>query len=227
MKGAPALSSPSTRPGLPRVGQEDASDYLRAIRRRIAAGPWPVAIPIATAGTLYVLRMPATYLVTARIEIKAPKIDSHIAMIVTEGELSRADATDEKYIPDTLAMLNDKGLAKETLRDQALGLPPPALEGDPAGRAGLQDQDPADPPVAPLRRHPRRHRPRPDHSDAQPAPEQVPRSGPTARVATPTKRPSRTPRPWRESSPGSWTSSSSTSPRWSRRAPTSRRAAGA
>ncbi len=106
------------------------SDYLRAIRRRI----WlalAVAIPIATAGTLYVLRMPATYLVTARIEIKAPKIDSHIAMIVTEGELSRGDATDEKYIPDTLAMLNDKGLAEETLRDQALGLPPSALEGDP------------------------------------------------------------------------------------------------
>jgi polysaccharide biosynthesis transport protein len=106
------------------------SDYLRAIRRRI----WlvlAVAIPIATAGTLYVLRMQAVYLVTARIEIKAPKVDPNIAMIVGRGEMSRAESADEKYIPDTLARLNDKGFAEEVLRNRALALPDSALEGDP------------------------------------------------------------------------------------------------
>jgi polysaccharide biosynthesis transport protein len=108
------------------------SDYLRAIRRRI----WlalAIAIPLGTLGTLLVLRMPANYLVTARIEIKAPKVDANIAQILARHDTFRGDATDEKYIPDTLAMLNDKGLAAETLWDRALGLPPSALEGDPAG----------------------------------------------------------------------------------------------
>ncbi len=52
--------------------------------------------------------------------------------IVTRGELGQGDASDEKYIPDTLAMLNDKSLAEEVVRDPRLGLPASALEGDPA-----------------------------------------------------------------------------------------------
>ena len=113
------------------------SDYLRAVRRRI----WLIlalALPIATAGTLYVLRMQSIYLVTARIEIKAPKVDPVIASIVTRSDLSRGDSTDEKYIPDTLAMLNDKGLAEKVLRDPALGLPPSALAGDPAAELAMK-----------------------------------------------------------------------------------------
>jgi succinoglycan biosynthesis transport protein ExoP len=114
-----------------------ASDYLRAVRRRI----WLVlalALPLATAGTLFVLRLPATYLVTARIEVKPPKIDQQIALILTKGELSRTDATDEKYIPDTVAMLNDKGLAKKTLLDPALGLPSSAADDDAATDLALK-----------------------------------------------------------------------------------------
>ena len=113
------------------------SDYLRAVRRRI----WLIlalALPISTAGTLYVLKMQSIYLVTARIEIKAPKVDPAIAQIVTRSDLSRGDSTDEKYIPDTLAMLNDKGLAEKVLRDPALGLPPSALEGDPAAELAMK-----------------------------------------------------------------------------------------
>ena len=107
-----------------------ASDYLRAIRRRI----WlvlAVAIPIATAGTLYVLRMQAVYLVSARIEIKPPQVDPAIAQIVGRGDMARGESADEKYIPDTLALLNDKGFALDVLRDRYLGLPDSALEGDP------------------------------------------------------------------------------------------------
>ena len=108
-----------------------ASDYLRAIRRRI----WlalAVAIPIATAGTLYVLRMPPVYLVTARIEVKPPKVDPVVRDLITRGGMGHGEAADEKYVPNTMAMLNSKSLAEEVVNDRALGLPPSALEADPA-----------------------------------------------------------------------------------------------
>ena len=106
-------------------------DYLRAVRRRI----WlilAVALPVGTAGTLVVLRLPPVYKVTSRIEIKAPKVDPAIAQIVSRGETMRSDSTDEKYIPDTLAMLNNKGLAERVLADQALGLSPSESDSDAA-----------------------------------------------------------------------------------------------
>ena len=119
-------------PGPSPASVKTPSDYLRAIRRRI----WlvlAVAIPIATAGTLYVLRMQPIYSVSATIEIKPPRVDPLIQGLISRGEASRGEATDEKYIPDTLAMLKSKGLAEEVLHDKALGLPASALEGDPAG----------------------------------------------------------------------------------------------
>src|SRR4051794_9512685 len=82
------------------------SDYLRAVRRRI----WlvlAVAIRVGTAGTLYVLRMQPVYSVSASIEIKAPKVDPLVAQLVA-GEMGRGEGPDEKYIPNTLAMLNSK-----------------------------------------------------------------------------------------------------------------------
>ena len=108
-----------------------ASDYLRAIRRRV----WlalAVAIPLATAGTLYVLRMQPVYLVTARIEVKPPKVDPAVKQLVTRGDVGQGDATDEKYVPSTMALLTSKSLAEEVVNDRALGLPASALEGDPA-----------------------------------------------------------------------------------------------
>ena len=108
------------------------SDYLRAIRRRI----WlalAIAIPVASAGTLYVLRMAPVYAVTASIEIKPPKVDPAIASLVTHGEVGRGDPdADEKYVPDALALLNSKALLKEVFQDPKLALTDAELEGDPA-----------------------------------------------------------------------------------------------
>ena len=118
-------------PASPPPAAKLASDYLRAIRRRI----WlalAVAIPIATAGTLSVLRMQPVYSVQAVIEIKPPKIDPALASIITHGEVGRGDpAADEKYVPNTLAILVSKSLADEVVNDATLGIPRSALDGDP------------------------------------------------------------------------------------------------
>src|SRR5579862_9442209 len=71
-----------------------ASDYLRAIRRRI----WlvlAIAIPIATGGTLMVLRLQPVYQVSATIEIKAPQVDPAVEHLVTRGGMGRGQANDE------------------------------------------------------------------------------------------------------------------------------------
>lgn len=109
------------------------SDYLRAVRRRI----WlalAVAIPVATVGTLYVLRMPPVYSVSAAIEIKPPRVDPAIRAMVGHGEVGVGDpAADEKYVPDALAMLVSKAMAEEVVRDSSLGLSDSNQEGDPVG----------------------------------------------------------------------------------------------
>ncbi len=118
-------SSPTTA-----SSAKSAADYLRAIRRRI----WLVliiAIPLATTGTLMVLRLPAIYQVTARIEVKQPHVDSNIDSMVGHGSSSRSEGSDEKYVPNAIALLTSKNLIKEIIRDPALGLPASALEGDP------------------------------------------------------------------------------------------------
>ena len=110
---------------------KSASDYVRAIRRRI----WlilAVAIPIATAGTLFVLRLQPVYSVTASIEIKPPRVDPIITGILSNNDSVRGDVTDEKYIPDTIALLKSKILAQDVVNDPALGLPASAPESDPA-----------------------------------------------------------------------------------------------
>ena len=73
-RGHPAAPSPQ-RPTHPATAlpvnpaaAKVASDYLRALRRRI----WmvlAVAVPLAVLGCLYALRMPPVYLVKAEIEI--------------------------------------------------------------------------------------------------------------------------------------------------------------
>src|SRR3954449_6400576 len=104
------VHSPSPHPS----AAKSPSDYLRAIRRRF----WlalAVAIPVATAGTLYVLRMPPVYSVTASIEVKPPKVHPRVASLVAHGgEIARTDSVaDEKYVPDTLALLNSKSMLDE------------------------------------------------------------------------------------------------------------------
>ncbi len=139
-------SHPQTRPivatvhgptghfgGGPAAAIKTASDYLGAIRRRI----WLVllvAIPLASAGTLLVLRLPAIYSVTAQLTIEPPKTDPAIRNLVGSGEMIVNDTTgSEKYVPSTLAMLGSKSFLEKVLYDKTLGLPPSVFDvPDPA-----------------------------------------------------------------------------------------------
>ncbi len=125
--------SHANHPGGGTSGVKQPSDYLRAVRRRI----WLVlliAIPIASAGTLLVLRLPAIYSVAAQITIEAPKTDPAIRSLVGSGEMIVTDSGgSEKYVPSTLALLTSKSFLSSVLNDPQLGLPPSAFEAtDPA-----------------------------------------------------------------------------------------------
>jgi len=130
--GRPLVAAVHPHAGPAPSAAKTPANYLRAARRRV----WlalAVAIPLGTAGTLFVLRMPAVYSVTATIEIKPPQVDPAVARLVSAGEVSLGGgAADEKYVPDTIAMLQSKALLTEVVRDPALGLPPSAFESDPA-----------------------------------------------------------------------------------------------
>ena len=186
MRRAPApWSRPSTRPSpLARRRSSRPRTTSGPIRRRF----WlalTVAIPVATAGTLYVLRMPPVYSVTASIEIKPPKVDPTVASLVTHGEVGRGDAaTDEKYVPDTLALLNSKSMLDEVFRDPALGLAAGGAGGRPRRRVRRQDQDPADSRCRTWSTSRSRAGPGPDHQDPRRPPPQVHRSRPTTRAGT-------------------------------------------
>ncbi|WP_435006324.1 GumC family protein [Tundrisphaera lichenicola] len=130
--GARPLVAHVHSPTTPHSAVKSPSDYIRAIRRRI----WlalAVAIPVATGGTLMVLRMAPVYLVKASIEIKPPKVDPAVASLVSHGEVGRNDpVADEKYVPDALNQLNSKALLVQVFRDPSLALSDAELEGDPA-----------------------------------------------------------------------------------------------
>ena len=115
------------------------SDYLGAIWRRI----WLVlliAIPIASAGTLLVLRLPAIYSVTAQITIEPPKTDPAIRNLIGSSTMIVPDSTgSENYVASTLALLNSRSFLQEVLFDKALGLPPSALDvPDPATEMAMK-----------------------------------------------------------------------------------------
>ncbi len=125
-----AVHTPASSPSLSAV--KGPADYLHAVRRRI----WlalAVALPVAMTGTLFVLRMPPVYSVTASVKIEPPRVDPKIAGLVSQGDVPLGDsAADEKYVPNALAMLQSKSLLEAVVRDPALGLPASAFDNDPA-----------------------------------------------------------------------------------------------
>ncbi len=137
--GAPPIVATIQHPGGWQPGGSAAAaktptDYLQAVRRRI----WLVllvAIPIATAGTLYVLRMPAVYAVTALISIEPPRTDPAVHKLVGSGDMiiNGGGESAETYVPNALALLNSKTFLHEVLVDKSLGLPQSFFDGgDPA-----------------------------------------------------------------------------------------------
>ena len=87
------------------------SDYLRAMRRRI----WlilAVAVPLAIAASIWALRQPKIYQARAEITIEPPEFNPMLTTLVSR-EIGRHDpATQERYIPNRIALLQSKGLAE-------------------------------------------------------------------------------------------------------------------
>ena len=119
------------------------ADYIQALRRRC----WMallVAVPLATVGTLLILRMTPVYSVTAQMVIDPPRIDPMVRGIIGNGDLGATDSTKgEQYIPNCLSILRSKGLADAVLKDRELDLPHSPSEDEVAAlMASIQTRNP-------------------------------------------------------------------------------------
>ncbi len=131
--GAPsrlAPASPAPLPAMTLPGKSPA-DFARAVRRR-----WPlvlvVAVVVTSAGAAYVVRMPAVYKATAQIMIEPPRFDSHLAIILSNGQVPPVDReSSERYVPNRIARLTGRAMAEEVVARSDLGLGK-GYEGDPA-----------------------------------------------------------------------------------------------
>ena len=124
------------------------SDYLRALRRRI----WlvlAVGVPLARAGALYVLRLPAGLPRQGRDRDQAAGVSTRCSRRWSRTTIGRRDAEPtEKYVPDTASrMLKSKSLAEKVVNDPALGLPAQPSRGR-RGRAVRPSSSSPDPAVA-------------------------------------------------------------------------------
>ncbi len=101
------------------AAQKTTSHYLKALRHRF----WmvlAVAMPLAIATSIMVLRLPEVYLVRAEIEINPPQIDPMLSTLVTH-EIGRTDPTSQaSYIPNREARLRSKELAQKVVSNEVI-----------------------------------------------------------------------------------------------------------
>ena len=152
-------------PHLGHAQTKSASDYLRALRRRI----WLVvliALGVGIPGAVWTIRRPAVYRVTAQIMIEPPQFDNILTGLLSQ-EVTRHDSvTMEKYVPNRLALLRNRSLADRVVADPSLALSP-GSGGRPGPGAHLATPDPPASQHEPVRHLPGRHRPGSDHQNAQ------------------------------------------------------------
>jgi capsular exopolysaccharide synthesis family protein len=95
------------------------SDYVRALRRRV----WvilAVAVPLAIAGSIGVLRLPPVYLAKAEIEIHPPEYDPALSTLVSHVIGQRDHASQERYVPNRAAQLRSHRLAEIVVNDPSI-----------------------------------------------------------------------------------------------------------
>jgi capsular exopolysaccharide synthesis family protein len=106
------------------------SNYIQALRRRF----WMVlsiAVPLAIAGTIAVLKMPPVYMVKAEIEINPPEPDPALGALLPH-DVGRRDSTSAaQYVPNREARLRGKALHELVVNDPAI-VPDAAQHDDPA-----------------------------------------------------------------------------------------------
>ena len=121
---APAALRQSAPPSLPinPAAVKTTSHYLGALRRRF----WMVlviAVPMAIASSILVLRLPPVYQAKGEIEINPPAIDPVLSALMTHEPGRHDPAATASYVPNHEAWLRSKGLAQKVVNDPSLAHP--------------------------------------------------------------------------------------------------------
>ena len=104
-------SSPSSLAINP-AAVKTTSHYIGALRRRF----WMVlliAVPLAIASSILVLRLPPVYVAKGEIEINPPSIDPVLSALMTHEPGRHDPSATASYVPNHEAWLRSKGLATE------------------------------------------------------------------------------------------------------------------
>ena len=95
------------------------SHYLRALSRRF----WMVlmiAVPLAIASSILILRLPSVYLARGEIEINPPVIDPVLSALMSHETGRHDPSATASYVPNHEAWLRSKGLAQKVVSDPIL-----------------------------------------------------------------------------------------------------------
>jgi capsular exopolysaccharide synthesis family protein len=95
------------------------SNYVQALRRRF----WmvlAVAVPLAIASSILVLRMPSIYQAKAEIKITPPEIEPWLSTLVSHDTGRHDPSSLANYVPDHEAQLKSKGLAEKVVADETI-----------------------------------------------------------------------------------------------------------
>jgi len=113
----PTGASPA--PAVDPTEVKSASDYLRALQRRI----WlvlAIGVPLSVVVAVLVVRQRSIYRATAEITIDTPQYDPALSSLVSHDVTGRDAEFTSNYRPDKVALLRSKSLAEMTLSDPAL-----------------------------------------------------------------------------------------------------------
>jgi polysaccharide biosynthesis transport protein len=112
---APLLAPHSINAGAAKT----ASNYLQAIRRRC----WmvlAVAVPLAVASSIVVLKLPSVYMARAEIEIYPPEFDNGLSALMTHDPGRRDPSNTANYVANREVMLRSGRLAEEVMSDPGI-----------------------------------------------------------------------------------------------------------
>jgi len=114
-RSAPAPSPLAINP----AAVKTTSNYIRALRRRF----WmvlAVAVPLAIASSIMVLKLPPVYMAKAEIEINPPEIDPALSTLVSHDPGQHDPSSTASYVPNHEAWLRSKWLAERVVSDQSI-----------------------------------------------------------------------------------------------------------
>jgi polysaccharide biosynthesis transport protein len=104
----------------PTLPPKSASDFLRALKRRI----WLVlivAILVGGAGTFWVVRQQDVFRATAQILIEPPRFDAAVAGLLPTGSNGHIDEkTSATFVPNKIAFLHSKAFADLLVQDATI-----------------------------------------------------------------------------------------------------------